>query len=91
MARNRHGRPGRRGPVSGEERKSDFEAVDLGEQNLKNIAEPIRAYSLEVGSQRRPSRRRLGRRRIFPLWFFLSSIWVVIQSRNISLMASRKL
>jgi TolB-like protein len=25
-------------------------AVDLGEQNLKNIAEPIRAYSLEVGS-----------------------------------------
>src|ERR1700688_1702119 len=34
----------------------DLVVADLGEQNLKNIAEPIRAYSLEVGkpAQARP-------------------------------------
>jgi len=32
----------------------DLVVADLGEQNLKNIAEPIRAYSLEVGRPAQP-------------------------------------
>jgi adenylate cyclase len=32
----------------------DLVVADLGEQNLKNIAEPIRAYSLEVGRTAQP-------------------------------------
>jgi TolB-like protein len=32
----------------------DVVVADLGEQNLKNIAEPIRAYSLEVGRPAQP-------------------------------------
>ena len=32
----------------------DLTVADLGEQNLKNIAEPIRVYALEVGKPARP-------------------------------------
>jgi adenylate cyclase len=30
--------------------KVDFTVIDLGQQRLKNIAEPVRAYSLQVGA-----------------------------------------
>ena len=36
----------------------DLAVIDLGETKLKNIAEPIRAYSLQVGAPAEPRRRR---------------------------------
>jgi adenylate cyclase len=40
----------------------DMEVSDLGATRLKNIAEPVRVYSLEVGQPARRSRRRRSRR-----------------------------
>ena len=41
----------------------DLAVTDLGPTELKNIAEPIRVYSLEVGSPPKPSPRRPRRRK----------------------------
>jgi adenylate cyclase len=67
----------------------DLVVGDLGEQNLKNIAEPIRVYSQSAG---RRSRRwpQLRHRRLSPSWSFPSPIWAAIPSRHISPTASRK-
>jgi adenylate cyclase len=35
----------------------DLAVSDLGEQSLKNIAEPVRAYALEVGKPAKPTKR----------------------------------
>ena len=45
-------------------RRLDLKVSDLGPTQLKNIAEPVQVYSLEVGqpSKRSPLRRRLSRR-----------------------------
>ena len=44
----------------------DLEVTDLGATQLKNIAEPIRVYSLEVGSPLRRSRRHPRRKNPLP-------------------------
>ena len=43
-----------RGGLPAGERRFDLAVTDLGPTQLKNIAEPIRVYSLDIG--RRPSR-----------------------------------
>jgi TolB-like protein/class 3 adenylate cyclase len=47
----------------------DLKVTDLGATQLKNIAEPIHVYSLEVGkpAQAKPSRRSFARRRLPPV------------------------
>ena len=68
----------------------DLAVSDLGPTQLKNIAEPVRVYSLKSASrrkqnrQRRRNRPRLQHRRVSRSWFFLSLIWAAIPSRNIS-------
>ena len=68
----------------------DLAVSDLGPTQLKNIAEPVRVYSLRSrrdprkGSrQRRRNRPRLQHRRVSRSWFFPSLIWAAIPSRNI--------
>ena len=72
----------------------DLAVSDLGPTQLKNIAEPVRVYSLEVGvptqaktaAQAKPPS--ASRRRVSRSWFFPSPIWAAIRSRTILLMAS---
>ena len=75
----------------------DLAVSDLGQTELKNIAEPIRVYSLEVGagaqakpepqSPRRPTRRR---RRACRSWCCPSPVLAATPSTNISSTESRK-
>ena len=43
--------------------RGDFDASDMGEQRLKNIAHPIRAYALRAGGLRAPARPRPEKKR----------------------------
>jgi class 3 adenylate cyclase len=68
--------------------KVAVEFVDLGEQNLKNIARPVRAYAV-VPSEPSPGTRGSltpvrFRRRAFPSWWFRSRISAAIRSKIIS-------
>ena len=71
--------------------KVGVEFADLGEQNLKNIARPIRAYAAvwdRLGSVTQAAAARARRQRpACPLWCCRSQISAAIQSRTISLMA----
>ena len=71
----------------------DLAVTDLGPTQLKNIAEPIRVYSLEVGSPaqrspRRPQRRKNPPRRASRLSSCLSRTSPAIRARTISPTAS---
>ena len=71
----------------------DLAVVDLGPQQLKNIAEPIRVYSLEVGRRAkaaRPSRPKNPPRRASRWWSCRSPISAATRSRSISSMGSRR-
>ena len=75
----------------------DLTVNDLGQTELKNIAEPIRVYSLEVGAtprlalrRRRPPRRSRLLRRGSRLWSCRSPVWVAAPSTSISSTGSQK-
>ena len=74
----------------------DLAVSDLGPTQLKNIAEPIRVYSLEVGaarrrrSPRRPQRPKNPPRRASRSSFCRSPISAATRSRSISSTASRR-
>ena len=73
----------------------DLAVTDLGPTQLKNIAEPIRVYSLEVGSPRRRSPRRPQRPKNPPRRASRSSscrspISAATRSRSISSTGSRR-
>jgi adenylate cyclase len=72
----------------------DLAVNDLGPTQLKNIAELVRVYSLEVGTPVQakfatplPQARHHSRDRVFPSSFFPSPISAGTPSRNISSMA----
>jgi adenylate cyclase len=68
----------------------DLVVGDLGEQKLKNIAEPIRAYSLEVGRAAQVKPESAPPPPVCLSWFFPSPISAATLSRSISLTVSRK-
>ena len=74
----------------------DLAVSDLGPTQLKNIAEPIRVYSLEVGaarrrrSPRRPQRPKNPPRRASRSSFCRSPISAATRSRSISSTGSRR-
>ena len=75
--------------------KIDADFVDLGDQTLKNIARPVRAYAVKIGSditRRCLLRPRLSsrRRRAFRWSFCRSPIWEAARSRSISSMGSQR-
>ena len=72
--------------------KVAVEFADLGEQNLKNIARPVRAYAVvlrwtQLRGHRAAQRRVRFRRRICPSWCCRSRISAAIPSKIISSMA----
>jgi class 3 adenylate cyclase len=67
--------------------KVAVEFTDLGEQNLKNIARPIRAYAVVrdgVGATTGPRRQARASRPIFPLWCCRLRTSAAVPSRIIS-------
>ena len=74
----------------------DLAVTDLGQTQLKNIAEPIRVYSLEVGKPAQakartgPSVRKIRRRRASRWSSCRSPISAAIRTRSISSTASRR-
>ena len=72
--------------------KVGVEFADLGEQNLKNIARPVRAYNFvrdrpSSATQAEPAGRAPFHRLVFPLLCCLSRTSAVIQSKTTSSMA----
>ena len=73
----------------------DLVVTDLGPTLLKNIAEPMRVYSLDVSapSQVKPAAAPASQKSAPPAsrWLFCHSpIWEAARSRSTSLMASRR-